>query len=152
MATFTKLDDNNIVLAVHALDDKVTQNSEGVEDENVGIEYLTKIHKHSNWKQTYIDKSKRKNYAGIGYTYDAARDAFISPQKFPSWILNEEKCNWDAPVTYPSVLSYKPDGQQDDKFYHIIWDEAGQKWTALDWETPKGSFDWNTSTLSWDSV
>ena len=151
MASFAKLDDNNVVLAVHALDNKMTQNSEGVEDENVGIEYLTKIHKHSNWKQTYIDKSKRKNYAGIAYTYDAAKDKFISPQPHPSWSLNAND-DWKAPDPYPSITSYIPDEQEDPKFYHIAWDEAGQKWTALDWEIPRESFDWNVETGSWDSV
>lgn len=58
----------------------------------------------------------RKNYAGIGYTYDADRDAFIPPQPFPSWTLNEETCLWDAPTAYPD------DGQP------YYWDEATLAW------------------------
>jgi hypothetical protein len=58
----------------------------------------------------------RKNYAGIGYTYDATRDAFISPQPYPSWILNEDTCLWESPVPYPS----------DGEIY--IWEEALQEW------------------------
>jgi hypothetical protein len=61
----------------------------------------------------------RKNFAGVGYTYDVGRDAFIPPQPFPSWTLNEETCLWDCPVPYPD----------DEKRY--IWDEEGQQWTEF---------------------
>lgn len=61
----------------------------------------------------------RKNYAGIGYTYDEQRDAFIPPKPFASWILNEETCLWDAPIPYPV------DGRSYD------WDEASTSWRAL---------------------
>jgi len=61
----------------------------------------------------------RKNYAGIGYTYDAGRDAFIPPQPFPSWTLNESSCLWESPVPYPS----------DDKMYS--WDEDSQAWVEV---------------------
>jgi hypothetical protein len=64
------------------------------------------------------DQSKafRKNYAGIGYTYDEVLDAFIPPQPYPSWVLNLESCNWESPVSYPV----------DGKKY--VWDEASQSW------------------------
>ena len=61
----------------------------------------------------------RKNYAGIGYTYDVGRDAFIAPKPYPSWILNESTCCWDAPTPYPT----------DDKLYR--WDEATLAWVEL---------------------
>ena len=62
----------------------------------------------------------RKNYAGIGYTYDEARDAFIPPKPFNSWLLNEDTCLWDAPVAYPT----------DGKMYQ--WDEEQQQWTEVE--------------------
>jgi len=62
----------------------------------------------------------RKNYAGIGYTYDSTRDAFISPQPYPSWLLNEDTCQWESPVAYPD----------DDKMY--TWDEATTNWTEIE--------------------
>lgn len=62
----------------------------------------------------------RKNYAGVGYTYDEARDAFIPPKPFNSWLLNEDTCQWDAPVAYPT----------DDKKYQ--WDEEQQQWTEVE--------------------
>ena len=65
----------------------------------------------------------RKNYAGIGYTYDKTRDAFIPPQPFNSWILNEDTCQWDSPVPYPT----------DDKRYN--WDETTTNWVEITGET-----------------
>ena len=62
----------------------------------------------------------RKNYAAVGYTYDATRDAFIPPKPFPSWTLNDDSCLWEAPVAYPD----------DDKFY--TWDEAAGGWQEVD--------------------
>ena len=71
-----------------------------------------------NWVQTSYSGSFRKNYAGIGYTYDATRDAFIAPQPFNSWALNEDTCQWESPVPYPD----------DDKMYN--WDEDITNWVA----------------------
>ena len=79
------------------------------------------IHYDPNTNQPSADQSKafRKNYAGIGYTYDAVRDAFIPPQPYPSWVLNEDTCLWEAPVPYP----------QDGKMYR--WDEATLSWVEI---------------------
>jgi hypothetical protein len=118
MAHFAKLDENNVVLEVN-----VVHNNEllqdGVESESKGIQFLVDWSGgYSLWKQTSYNGNFRKNYAGIGYTYDATRDAFISPQPFPSWVLNEDTCLWNAPVQAPT------DGQ----FYH--WDEATTSWVV----------------------
>lgn len=67
----------------------------------------------------------RKNYAGIGYSYDASRDAFIPPKEYNSWVLNEETCNWDPPIPYPDDYNTRVDGK---------------KWV------------WNEETISWDIV
>ena len=162
MAHFAKLDDNNIVIDVHVLDNSVLMDSEGVETESRGINYLNKIHKHSNWKQTSYNTSHgvhklggtpfRKNYAGIGYTYDAVKDAFISPQPYPSWTLDETSATWDAPITYPSVTTYFRDPSKPALYYFIDWDEDNQRWIALDGEEPNGEFVWNVETDSWDSI
>ena len=71
------------------------------------------------WIETKEDGSIRKNYAGIGHTYDALRDAFIPPQPYTSWTLNEETCSWECPVTYPN----------DDKMY--IWNETNKTWDEI---------------------
>jgi hypothetical protein len=161
MAHFAKLDENNLVIAVHVLGNNETSNSEGVEDESIGIAYLTKIHKHPYWKKTSYNTIAgqhtlggtpfRKNYAGIGYTYDEGRDAFIAPKPFESWTLNEEQCCWSPPVAYPTIEIYT-NGDNQERAYMISWDEAGQQWTAHDWETPQENFVWNVGTSSWDSV
>ena len=70
-------------------------------------------------KRTSYHGNIRKNFAGIGYTYDAERDAFISPKPFASWVLNEDTCRWDAPVAMPT----------DDKRY--TWNEANQSWDEI---------------------
>jgi len=71
------------------------------------------------WLETKIDGSIRKNYAGIGFSYDATRDAFISPQPYPSWTLNESTCQWQCPATYPD----------DGKVY--IWNETDKQWDEI---------------------
>jgi len=118
MAHFAKLDDNNVVLAVHVVNnDVITIN--GVESEQVGVDFLTSLHKHTLWKQTSYNGNIRKNYAGIGYTYDAARDAFIAPKPFNSWVLDEDTCRWQAPTAYPT----------DGKRYY--WSEDDLSWREI---------------------
>jgi len=126
MAHFAKLNQNNIVITVH-----VVHNSEllvdGVENEQKGVDFLNNLFStNDNWKQTSYNTQGgvhklgetplRKNYAGTGYTYDETRDAFISPQPYPSWTLNEDTCLWEAPVAKPD------DGKNYD------WNEKTQTW------------------------
>ena len=111
MASFAKIGLNSKVIEVLAVNNNELKDSNGVEQEVNGIDFLTKLTGWAVWKQTSYnthggvhDNSEtplRKNYAGIGYTYDAQRDAFIAPKPFNSWILNETTCLWNAPVAYP---------------------------------------------------
>ena len=71
------------------------------------------------WLETKIDGSIRKNYAGIGFSYDATRDAFIPPKPYPSWTLNETTCLWECPVAYPD----------DGNVYE--WNETDQQWNEI---------------------
>ena len=118
MAHFAKLDENNVVITV-----VVVNNSEllvdGVESEAKGVEFLTSLFGDSNWKQTSYNATIRKNAAGIGYTYDPDRDAFIAPQPYASWLLDEQTCQWHPPIQYPS----------DDKRYE--WDEQTTSWKEI---------------------
>jgi hypothetical protein len=118
MAHFAKLDENNVVTTV-----VVVHNNEllvdGVESEAKGVEFLVSLFGDSNWKQTSYNATIRKNAAGIGYTYDPDRDAFIPPQPFPSWMLDEPTCQWHPPIQYPS----------DDKRYE--WDEQTISWKEI---------------------
>lgn len=118
MAHFAKLDENNNVLAVHVVNNDVIT-IDGVESEQAGIDFLTGLHGHTLWKQTSYNGTIRKNYAGIGYTYDTDRDAFIAPKLWASWTLNESTCQWEAPVAYPT----------DGKYYG--WFEPNQQWIEL---------------------
>lgn len=116
MAHFAQIDNNNTVQQVIVVsNDELLDN--GVEQEAKGIEFCRSLYgADTNWVQTSYNARFRKHYAGIGYKYDVALDAFVAPQPFPSWILNVETCVWEAPVPYP----------QDGKPY--IWDEATQSW------------------------
>ena len=105
MATFAKIGLNSKVISVHSVHNNVLKDANGVEDENLGIEFLTNLHGWAIWKQTSYNGSIRKNFAGIGHTYDEDRDAFISPKptQYPSWVLNETTCQWEAPVALPDT-------------------------------------------------
>ena len=118
MAHFAKLDENNYVIAVNALSNHVIIIN-GVESEQVGIDFMSNLLNYPFWKQTSYNGNFRKNYAGIGYYYDSVRDAFIPPKPFPSWTLNEESCLWDSPVLYPS----------DGKMY--TWNEEILNWQEI---------------------
>ena len=129
MASFAKIGLNNKVIEVHSLHDNVLKDANGVEQEVLGIEFLTNLTGWAVWKQTsyntYGGVHKlggtpfRKNHAGKGFTYDEDRDAFIPKQPYNSWTLNESTCQWEAPVAYPD------DGKE---------------------------YKWNESTKSWDEV
>jgi len=118
MAHFAKLDENNFVIEVHVVNNNELL-QDGVESEAKGLQFLIDWSGgYSNWKQTSYNAKFRKNYAGIGYKYDSVRDAFISSKPFPSWVFNEETCQWDAPVAMPD----------DGKRYS--WDEATTSWVV----------------------
>jgi hypothetical protein len=114
MAHFAKLDENNIVLAVHVVNNDVIT-IDGVESEQAGIDFLSDLHGHTLWKQTSYNASIRKNYAAIGMSYDAFRNAFIPQKPFASWILNEDTCTWEAPTPMPTEGVW-------------FWDEATTSW------------------------
>lgn len=122
MANFAKLDENNVVVEVHAVHDSELLDENGIPQEQLGIAFLVSWSDgHQNWKQTCPDKTFRKNYAGIGYTYDSVRDAFIPPKPYESWIFNEGTYWWDPPVPYPA-----DGGLLTGKFYY--WDEETISW------------------------
>jgi len=99
MAHFAKLDQNNVVLEVHVVHNNELLDQNGQEQEWKGVWFLqTWSGGYPYWKQTSYNGNFRKNFAGVGYTYDAARDAFIAPQPTPDAVLNEETCQWIVPV------------------------------------------------------
>jgi hypothetical protein len=129
MASFSKLNSNNIVITVESVVNEVLKDSNGVEQEQLGIDFLRTLYNEPNaiWKQTSYNTHGnihslggtpfRKNHAGIGFQYDSQRDAFIAPKPYNSWILNEQTCRWEAPVARPN----------DEGRY--TWNEETQSWT-----------------------
>lgn len=117
MAHFAQLDENNFVTQVVVVHNNELLDENGNESEAKGITFCQALFgTETVWKQTSYNAGFRKNYAGIGFIYDAVRDAFIPPQPFASWTLNENACVWEPPVPYPD----------DDKRYE--WDESTTSW------------------------
>ena len=129
MASFAKIGLNNKVIEVLSVHNNELKDSNSVEQENIGIAFLTKLTGWSIWKQTSYNTNGgvhllggtplRKNHASIGMTYDEDRDAFIFKKPFNSWILNETTCLWEAPVAKPN------DGQR------YNWNEQNQTWDLI---------------------
>jgi len=115
MAHFAQLDENNVVTQVIVVANKDTADANGVEKEHIGAAFCERL-LGGTWKQTSYNGNMRKRYAGIGYTYNAELDAFITPKPHASWVLDNETAEWVAPVAKPT----------DDKFY--VWDEATTSW------------------------
>ena len=124
MAHFAKIGVGSKVEIVVVVDNSIATT------EQAGVDFLQQLYNSKDtWKQTSYNTNKgehklggtplRKNYAGVGNSYDSVRDAFIAPKPYPSWTLNESTCGWDAPVTYPD----------DGKDY--IWDESTTNWTEI---------------------
>jgi len=129
VAHFAKLDSNNEVLEVLVVMNDDIKDESGNEVEQIGIDYLEAQIGHSSWVQTSYNGSFRKHYAGVGYTYDSTRDAFISLQPFPSWVLNEETCSWESPVPYPEdVISIDENGDEVTSTASYSWDETSKEW------------------------
>ena len=110
MAHFAQIDENNIVTQVLVVPDNA---------EDRGQDYLANdLGLGGTWVQTSYNNRIRKNYAGVGFTYDSVRDAFIAPKPYDSWLLDEDTCRWEAPVAYPT----------DGVMYQ--WNEEDKDWKA----------------------
>jgi len=145
MAHFAELDNNNVVLRVVVVGNDCVPSDEHIDGETWCVNFF----KTPNWKQTSYNHNFRKQYCGTGYTYDSAKNKFISPKPHASWALDAND-DWQAPVTYPTITTYGSNDPLDR--YMITWDEAGQKWTAKDHEDPQNNFNWDASALAWVSA
>ena len=116
MAHFAKINSNNIVEIVHVVNNEVIKKEDGTEDESKGKEFLDSLFGSATWVQTSYNNNFRKNYAGVGYTYDITRDAFIPPKPHDSWVLNENTCQWEAHIEFPDVNN------------RYNWNEENQEW------------------------
>ena len=118
MAHFAEIDENNIVTQVIVVNNSELIDDDGNESEVKGVGFCASLFGHSNWVQTSYNGNIRYNYAGVGYTYDDVNNAFIAPQPFPSWSL-DDNFDWQAPTPMP----------EDDKQYS--WNEETQSWDEI---------------------
>jgi|DEB0MinimDraft_6_1074348.scaffolds.fasta_scaffold245273_1 hypothetical protein len=126
MAHFAKIGLNNKVIEVLSVNNEVLHDANGVEQESIGIDFLTKLTGWAIWKQTSYNANFRKNFAGIGYSYDEDRDAFIPKKPFNSWVLNETTCLWEAPISKPTLTE-----EQFDNANYYKWNEDTQSWDLM---------------------
>ena len=124
MAHFARINKDWIVEEVIVIVNDLLQNEQGLECDWLGEQFCQSLYgAHTKWIQTSYNGNKYKNFAGIGYTFDPQRNAFIPPKPFPSWVLNEESCLWMAPIPCPS------DGKE------YAWDEESGTWLPEDQPT-----------------
>ena len=128
MAHFAKLDKDNKVINVEVVANSVITDSNGQENEQIGINFLKELYEEPNavWKQTSYNGNFRKNYASIGATYDETRDAFIPAKGFDSWTFNEDTCRYDPPVPKPA----------DTETSAFFWNEETRNWDEISMVDP----------------
>ena len=120
MAHFAELDDNNVVVRVVVVGNDCVPSDEHVDGETWCANFWG-----GTWKQTSFNNNFRKQFAGIGFTYDVAKNKFISPKPYASWALDDND-DWQAPVKYPTITTYGSNDPLDK--YNIFWDEENLQW------------------------
>jgi hypothetical protein len=143
MAHYAKLGINSKVIAVHVVSDNDCLNASGVEDEEVGRQFLERIHNWPLWKKTSYNTSGGKhknggtpfrgNYAGIGMTYDEDNDIFISKKPYASWVLDVPSASWKSPIGDAPELTQEQKDQNTANTHRwsYTWNEAGQSWDLV---------------------
>jgi len=122
MAHYAKIGTGNIVTKIHVLNNKILLKDE-VENEQQGVEFLQNLFgSRDTYIQTSYNNNFRKNFADVGYTYDTTRDAFIAPQPYPSWLLDDDTCQWNAPTPVPD------DGKTYVAGKTYVWNESTTNW------------------------
>lgn len=160
MAHFAKLNNENEVMAVNVVNDSNTSNSDGVEIESIGQEFLERIHgwDRNSWKKTSYNTFQNKhrlggtpfrgNYATKGMIYDATNDIFIEKQPYPSWTLNISTATWEPPIARPFL--------KEGDFYTTEWNESNGRWegyVAGEIVTPESQkYYWNPDSDSWQTI
>ena len=151
MAHFAELNNSNEVLRVIVISNDDVD-SHGGELSSEAETFVASIVPHSEdgtaWKQTSYNSNFRKQYAGIGHTYDASKNKFISPQPYPSWSLDSND-DWEAPVTYPTITEI------DSNIVYTSWDEDNQKWlgaTHIGDPIVTTNYEWDATNLQWNEV
>ena len=159
MAHFAKLDENNIVIDVLVISNDILLKTDGTESEYKGKVFLNQLFGNATWVQTSYNGNTRKQYAGIGMSYDETNDVFILPQPFDSWTLNSN-FDWEAPVSFPT--DGNPYQWNEETLSWVLVDPpyASWTWNSTLWQfeapTPypddEQPYQWNEETTSWDLV
>jgi hypothetical protein len=124
MAHFAQIDYENIVLRVSVIRDEDILDENGNENEELGIHFLKSVHGQSTrWIQTSYNNKIRYRYAGIGMVYNSEYDVFLNPKPYPSWILNTNTFEWDAPILEPELTE-----EQRGSGSYYEWNEENQEW------------------------
>lgn len=148
MAHFAKVIGGVVQEVIVADQEFINSGHVGEPTQWVQTSYNTRGGKHyepdSDTESADQTKALRKNFAGIGDTYDSTRDAFYKAQPYSSWTLNETTCIWEAPVDYPSVTTYTENSVTKD--YHITWDETNTRWINAQDQY------WNTTNSTWTDI
>ena len=139
MAHFAKLGINGKVIAVHVVDNKDLENADGIQEEEIGRQYLERIHGWPLWKQTSYNtrnnthssgdntKALRGNYAGIGMIYDEDNDLFLPKKPYASWVLNKEEARWQSPIGDAPELTV-----DEQTTHRYDWDESNGSWNKVE--------------------
>ena len=145
MAHFAELNNSNEVLRVVVISNDDV-NANGGDYSSSAETFVSTIVPHASggnqWKQTSYNGNARKQYAGIGDTFNASKNKFIKPKPFPSWSLDSND-DWQAPVPYPKITEI------DSNIVLIFWDEDNQKWTG---KVDSTNYDWDATNLQWNEV
>jgi|TARA_R110000737_G_scaffold196649_1_gene217267 hypothetical protein len=133
MAHYAKLGINSKVIAVHVVNNQDCRNADGIEDEEVGRQFLERIHGYPLWKRTSRNTTNgihlngeipfRGNYATIGMIYDEDNDIFIYKKPYASWILNVSQAKWESPIGNQPTIS-----EEEKDTHHYVWNESNQSW------------------------
>ena len=144
MAHFAELDEDKKVIRVCVVDNAHVPSDKHADGETWCANFWG-----GTWKQTSYNSNFRKQFAGIGFTYDVAKNKFISPKPYASWSLDDND-DWQAPVKYPTITTYGSNDPLDR--YIISWDEENLRWIAKDFQDPINNFNWDPATLAWVSA
>ena len=146
MAHYAKLGANNKVIAVHVVNDSDCHNGDGIEDEEVGRQFLERIHHWPLWKKTSYNthhnthssgdnsKAVRGNYAGIGMIYDDDNDIFLPKKPYASWVINTAEARWQSPSGDAPALTAEQQSQNDAGTHKWVytWNESSNAWDLTD--------------------
>lgn len=163
MANFAKLDENNVVVQIVVVNNNVLLDSNNVEQESLGIEFLKNLYNEPNakWVQTSYNtrlgvnsqggQPLRLNYAQLGGTYDPERNIFIGRKPYSTYIVDYSTGTWNPPVPYPSILTFTNENNEELP-WKTEYDDLNIRFVGNKDFGPNFDYFWNSTTLNWDKI